>query len=164
MGVIEEVVAANRRAAAGVATRAPSPPTRGLAVLTCMDARIDPAVALGLTTGEAHVLRNAGGRVTDDVLRSLAASWHLLATRAVMVVHHTDCGMLAPDPEEVRRRLERAAGAAVGDLNLLTFADEEGAVLADVERIRSWALTPRDAEVRGFLYEVTTGLLREVAG
>ncbi len=163
MGTIDEVVAANRRAAGEVATDAPPRPTRALAIVTCMDARIDPTAAFGLAVGDVHVIRNAGGRVTDDVLRSLAVSSHFLGTRAVMVVHHTDCGMSAPDPDQARRRLEEAVGTDLGDLDLLTFDDEEGAVRDDVAAVRRSSLLPTDTEVRGFIYDVGNGLLREVA-
>lgn len=162
MDPIEEVLAANRRVAADVATSLPAPPARGLAVVTCMDARIDPAAAFGLAPGDAHVIRNAGGRVTADVIRSLAVSAHILGTRAVAVVHHTGCGMLAPDPGDARRRLEEAAGTGLGELELLTFSDEEAAVREDVDAVRRSPLVPGDAVVRGLLYDLPSGLLREV--
>ncbi|MDP9022628.1 MAG: carbonic anhydrase [Actinomycetota bacterium] len=160
--MIDEVVDANRQVAARVATGLSSRPARALTIVVCMDARIDPVTDFGLARGDAHVIRNAGGRVTEDVLRSLAASWHFLGTRAVMVVHHTDCGMFTSDPDEPRRELERVAGADLGDMDLLTFTDEDGSVREDVDRIRSWSLTPQDTDVRGFVYDLGAGLLREV--
>ncbi|MBW3577317.1 MAG: carbonic anhydrase [Actinobacteria bacterium] len=163
-GVIDEVVEANRRVAAGVATSLSSRPARALAIVVCMDARIDPLVDFGLARGDVHVIRNAGGRVTEDVLRSLAASWYFLDSGAVMVVHHTDCGMFTSDPDEPRRQLERMAGSDLGDVDLLAFTDEDGSVREDVDKIRSWSLTPQDTEVRGFVYDLGSGLLREVAG
>jgi carbonic anhydrase len=163
VGVIDDVVSANVRAAEDVATTLPGEPARALVIVTCMDARIDPFSAFGLAPGDAHVIRNAGGRVTDDVLRSLAASWHFLGTRAVMVVHHTGCGMYTADPDAAHRRLERAVGRDLGELDLLTFADEDGSVRDDVDAIRSWEAAPGDLEARGFLYDLATGRLREVA-
>jgi carbonic anhydrase len=162
VGAIDDVVAANRQAASDAGAALSARPARALAILTCMDVRIEASSAFGLALGDAHVLRNAGGRVTDDVIRSLAVSSHLLGSRAVMVVHHTACGMLAPDPDEARRRLEQVAGTKLGELDLLTFADEEGAVRDDVALLRGSPLLPADTDVRGFLYDVETGLLREV--
>jgi carbonic anhydrase len=161
--VIDDVVAANQGVeTADLAALSPNP-TRHLAVVTCMDTRIDPLGGFGLSLGQAHVVRNAGGRVTDDVIRSLAASHHFLGTTAVMVVHHSSCGMLAPDPDEPRRQIEGATGVDLGDFDLLTFADEEAAVRDDVERVRASSLLPDLDEVRGFVYDLDTGRLGEVA-
>lgn len=160
MSAIDDVLRSNESAPGG--TEAGAVPTRQLVVLTCMDARVMPADALGLASGDAHVLRNAGGRVTDDVLRSLTASWYFLDTREVMVVHHTSCGMHAPDPEAAQRQLEAAVGGAA-DVDLLTFTDEEQSVRDDVARIREFELAPSGLVVRGFLYDVVSGRLREIA-
>lgn len=156
---IDDVVAANAATARG--TDAEAPPARHLVIVTCMDARVMPADAFGLACGDAHVLRNAGGRVTDDVLRSLAASWHFLGTREVMVVQHTRCGMQTEDPAATHRQLEAAVGGPV-DVDLLNFVDQEGAVRADVARVRDSELAPDGLVVRGFVYDVRTGRLREV--
>lgn len=163
MTAIDDALQANRKAADSLGTDAAAEPARRLAVVTCMDARVDPAAALGLESGDAHVIRNAGGRVTSDVIRSLAASWHFLGTREVMVIHHTLCGMLTDDHEAPRRQLAEATGADISDLDLLTFSDEDGCVRQDVAAIRSSELAPDDLTVRGFIYGVETGLLREVS-
>jgi carbonic anhydrase len=139
----------------------PEPATRVL-VLACMDARLDPARVLGLRDGDAHVLRNAGGIVTDDVLRSLAISQHLLGTRAVMLLHHTDCGMTAFTDEDMAARVESACGTRP-PFAFEAFADVEADVRRCVERITSCPFVPHRDLVRGFVYDVGTGSLREVA-
>ncbi len=140
----------------------PAPPARRLAVLVCMDARIDPLAALGLELGDAHVIRNAGGRASGDALRSLVISAHLLGTREVAVVHHTDCGMRTFTNEELRERLRRELGVDVSDLDFLPFTDLEESVREDVARIRASPLLPPGIQVRGFVYDVRDGSLREV--
>ena len=131
----------------------PAQPARRLVLLTCMDARIDPRVALGLDLGDTAVLRNAGARATDDALRSVAVAVHVLGARAVAVMHHTECGMATVDQDELVRRIgEAAAGVA-----FLTIADAHEALRADVERIRTSPLVPNDVEVGGFRYDVATG-------
>lgn len=165
MSVIDEVLAANHEHA----TQPPGPsepatPGRHLLVVTCMDARVDPARALGLSHGDAHVLRNAGGRVTPDVLRSITLSTHLLGTREIMVVHHTRCGLQAPDDDQVRGQLRELLGEDVPDLPIESFSDLDDSVRKDVRRVRSWRYLPADAVVRGFVYAVETGRLREVDG
>jgi carbonic anhydrase len=139
----------------------PPAPRRKLAVLACMDARIDPARLLGLEEGDAHVIRNAGGVVTDDALRSLAISQHLLGTEEVVLIKHTDCGMLALSDDEFADRLERETGSRP-EWRAHGFADLEQAVRDGVERIRSSPFVPRSERVRGLVYEVETGRLREV--
>jgi carbonic anhydrase len=128
-------------------------------VLTCMDARLDPAKFLGLAEGDAHVIRNAGGLATDDVIRSLVISHWLLGTREALVIGHEGCGLLAVTNEELRRRLPQEAG----DLDLLPFADLEESVRVSVQRIRDSRLLPGEFTVAGFVYDIATGLLREVA-
>lgn len=163
MSVTDELLEANEAHAAaegGVGRKAP--PSRHVLVLTCMDARLDPARFLGLSTGDAHVLRNAGARVTQDVLRSLTLSQHALGTREVVVIHHTDCGLLTDDTEAYRSRIADAVAADLGDLDLLAFSDEEGSVRDDVDAIRAWPLLHPDTTVRGFLFDVDTSRLREV--
>jgi carbonic anhydrase len=131
----------------------PMPPARRLAVVTCMDARLDPAKFLGLDEGDAHVIRNAGGLVTDDALRSLVISHNLLGTEEVFVIAHTDCGMLTFQNDELQEQLGT-------DIEFLPFSDPDESVRASVERVRE---SPICAEsVHGFVYEVETGRLREV--
>lgn len=140
----------------------PVEPRRRLAVLTCMDARLDPLSDLGLSAADAHILRNAGGRVTGDVLRSLLLSWHTLGTREVLVIHHTGCGARVDDEAQLRSRLEEVTGAALGDLDLHTFADDEEAVRDDVARIRAVPFAPDGLVVRGALQDIDTGRILEV--
>ena len=164
MSELPAILEANQRYAAGFAKGdLPMPPARRLAVLTCMDARIDPAQALGLAEGDAHVVRNAGGRASDDALRSLVISQQLLGTREVLVVHHTDCGMLTFSNEQLRAKLAQDLGADAAAVDFLPFADLEGSVRQDVATIRASPLVPDDILVRGFVYDVRTGRLREVA-
>jgi carbonic anhydrase len=139
----------------------PPQPRRKLAVLTCMDARLDPARLLGLQEGDAHVIRNAGGVVTDDTLRSLAISQNLLGTEEVVLIKHTDCGMLTISDEEFADRLESETGRRPG-WRAHAFSDLEQGVRDGIERIRRSPFIPRTDRVRGFVYEVETGRLREV--
>lgn len=164
MGMVEELLTANRRYAADPAhpRGLDKRPRRAVAILTCMDARLEPLAAVGLHTGDAHVVRNAGGRVSDDALRSLVVSTQLLGTRTVLVVHHTGCGMAAEE-EALRRAIAEASGRAVGGLELLTFEDLEQSVREDVERLRAWPLLPDDLEVAGLIHDVDTGELHPVA-
>ena len=138
----------------------PMPPARNVAVVVCMDARIDPARALGLEEGDAHVIRNAGGRAADAI-RSLVISQQLLGTREVVVIHHTDCGMLTFTDEQLRRKIHDDLGVDT-ELQFLPFADLEQSVRDDVEAIRTSPLLLKDVPVRGFIYDVKTGRLREV--
>ncbi len=139
-----------------------SPPTRKVAVVTCMDARLDPARALGLEEGEAHVIRNAGGVVTDEEIRSLAISQNLLGTEEIVLIHHTDCGMLTFNDREFADRLEQETGSRPS-WEAHAFTDLEENVRASIERIRKSPFIPRTESVRGFVYEVESGRLREVA-
>jgi carbonic anhydrase len=139
----------------------PPSPRRKLAVVACMDARLDPARLLGLEEGDAHVIRNAGGVVTDDALRSLAISQNLLGTEEVVLIMHTDCGMLNLSDEEFADRLERETGSRP-EWRAHGFSDLEQAVRDGIERIRTNPFVPRGDGVRGFVYEVETGRLREV--
>ena len=164
MSELPAILEANQRYAAGFAKGdLPMPPARRLAVLTCMDARIDPAQALGLAEGDAHVIRNAGGRASDDALRSLVISQQLLGTREVLVIHHTDCGMLTFSNEQLRAKLAQDLGADAATVDFLPFADLEESVRQDVATIRASPLVLDDIWVRGFVYAVRTGRLREVA-
>jgi carbonic anhydrase len=136
-------------------------PAKKVAVLACMDARLDPARALGLDEGDAHVIRNAGGVVTDDAIRSLAISQHELGTEEIVLLHHTDCGVLGFKDEEFADRLEREAGTRP-DWEPIGFSDIEDDVRRSIRRIRESQFLPRTDAVRGFVYDVKTGRLREV--
>ena len=156
------------------------PPARRFAILTCMDARLDPAKYAGLAEGDAHVIRNAGGRASDDAIRSLVISHKLLGTREWFVIHHTDCGMETFTDEVMRGLLRQSLdtaeigpggwndvgkgpGSAEGDfIDWLTIKDQAESVTADVKRIRSHPLVPRDVPVYGYIYDVKSGRLIEV--
>ncbi|TMM06395.1 MAG: carbonic anhydrase [Actinobacteria bacterium] len=135
----------------------PMPPGRKFAVVTCMDARLDPAKFLGLDEGDAHVIRNAGAVVTDDALRSLIISHHLLGTQEAVVIAHTDCGMLTFEDEELQDRLNT-------DVDFHAFPDVEENVWSGVKKIQDSSLLPDSFAARGFVYDVNTGELREVPG
>jgi carbonic anhydrase len=163
MSAVDEVLARNRDyAAAFTQGDAPRAPTLPLVVLTCIDARAQPARFLGLGVGEAHVVRNAGGRATDDALRSIIVSTHLLGTRECMVIHHTDCGMGTFTNEEVRARLKADTGASAEHIDFMPFTDLESSVRDDVGAIRANPLMPTDLEVSGWIYDVRSGRLNEV--
>ncbi len=162
MSVIDETLQANTRYAADFNKGAlPLPPARHLAVVVCMDARIDPARALGLGEGDAHVIRNAGGRVSE-ALRSLAISQTLLATKEVAVIHHTDCGMLTFTDESIRKQLREQRGADADNVAFLPFHDLDQSVRDDLAAYKKSQLVRQDVPVRGFVYDVKTGRLREV--
>jgi len=131
--------------------------------LTCIDARIDPAKVLGLDIGDAHVIRNAGGRATDDAVRLLLISSWLLGTREFLVIHHTDCGMAKFTDGAVAEIITERSGEDVSDLAFFTFRDLDQSVRDDVDRIRSLSEIPADATISGHVYDVRTGTLREVA-
>lgn len=156
------------------------PPARGFAILTCMDARLDPAQYAGLAEGDAHVIRNAGGRASDDAIRSLVISHKLLGTREWFVIHHTDCGMETFDDATMAGLLEQSLDTAaleggrwkdVGKgpgsveghyIDWLAVSDREGAVIEDVRRIRGHPLVPGDIPIHGYLYDCSNGRLTEV--
>jgi len=164
VSVTDEFLAANAQYAASFTKGdLPMPPGRRTAVLVCMDARIDPAKALGLEEGDAHVIRNAGGRASDDAIRSLVISYTLLGTREFVVIHHTDCGMLTFTNEQLRDQLKRDLGADASAIDFLPFSDVDESVRRDVATIRSSPLIPQDIPVRGFVCDVRSGQLREVA-
>jgi carbonic anhydrase len=140
----------------------PAPPRRQFAVLVCMDARIDPARALGLEEGDAHVIRNAGGRASDDALRSLVISYKLLGTREFLVIHHTECGMLTFNSAQLRNMLKQDTGADASSIDFLEFSDLDSSVREDVATIKDSPLIPNDILVSGFVYDVKTGKLRAV--
>jgi carbonic anhydrase len=139
----------------------PMPPAKQIAIVTCMDARLSPYVMLGLSEGDAHVIRNAGGVITDDEIRSLMISQRLLGTREVMLIHHTDCGMLTFSDEELREQIQQEVGIKP-HFPLETFADLEEDVRQSIKRIEASPFIPHKDSVRGFIYEVENGRLREV--
>jgi len=179
--VLSEVLDANARYSASFDKgELALPPARRFAILTCMDARLDPAKYAGLAEGDAHVIRNAGGRASDDAIRSLVISYKLLGTAEWFVIHHTDCGMEFFTDDVIRDLLASSLEtAALGDqgfydigtgpgstearyIDWLTIADQQGAVVEDVERIRNHALVPGSIPIYGYLYDVQSGRLIEV--
>lgn len=184
MSVVDEVLSANDAYASSFGARSELalPPARGFAILTCMDARLDPAKYAGLAEGDAHVIRNAGGRASDDAIRSLVISYKLLGTKEWFVVHHTDCGMEFFTDQVMRgllaSSLETAAlgpegftdvgtgpGSAEGAyIDWLTIADAHQAAVDDITRIRNHPLVPGRIPIHGFLYDVRTGRLLNVPG
>ena len=139
----------------------PMPPGKGVAVVACMDARVNPNGILGLTEGDAHVIRNAGGVVTDDTVRSIVISQRLLGTTEVVLIHHTDCGMLTFRDDEVKAQIEAETGLRPS-FALEAFPDVEADVRQSLRRVRSNPLIPRRDAVRGFVYDVRSGRLHEV--
>ena len=162
MDFIDELVANNASFAESLADRElPVRPSRELAIVTCMDSRLDVFAALGLRDGEAHVLRNAGGVITDDVIRSLAISQRRLGTRRVMLIHHTNCGMQTLTDDGFRAELQAATGVAPA-FAIESFADVDDDVRQSILRVRRSAFLLHRDRVRGFVYDVDTGWLREV--
>ena len=182
MGVVDEVLSANAEYVSNFGEKGSLalPPARQFAVLTCMDARLDPAKYAGLSEGDAHVIRNAGGRASDDAIRSLVISYKLLGTKEFFVIHHSDCGMEFFTDETMRGLLRssletaqltaegfadvgKGPGSVEGDyIDWLTVADRTGAVVDDVRRIRNHPLVPKSIPIYGYVYDVTTGALLEV--
>jgi carbonic anhydrase len=164
MSTTDELLRANERYAQSFKLgHLPSPPARKVAVLACMDARLTVEQFLGLQTGEAHIIRNAGAIATDDALRSLIISHHLLGTQEFIIINHTDCGMLSFKDEDLFNRLEKQTGTAVvAPLSFHAFSDLENNVRRQIERVRSHPWIPKQIPVRGFIYDVKTGRLREV--
>ncbi|MGH8470476.1 MAG: beta-class carbonic anhydrase [Gammaproteobacteria bacterium] len=180
--ILQEVLAANAQYAAnfGDKGKLAMPPARHFAILTCMDARLQPSKYAGLAEGDAHVIRNAGGRASDDAIRSLVISYKLLGTREWFVIHHTNCGMEFFTDEVMRGLLKSSLktaaldaggfrdvgpgpGASEGDyIDWLTIKNQEQSVTEDVQRIRNHPLVPRDIPIYGFIYDVGTGRLNEV--
>ncbi len=180
--ILEEVLNANESYAAsfGSKSKLPMPPARQFAILTCMDARLDPAKFAGLSEGDAHVIRNAGGRASDDAIRSLVISYKLLGTREWFVIHHTDCGMLTFTNEVMRELLAKSldtasfhngqwrdpgtgGGSPAGEyLEWLTIKDLAKSVVSDVTRIRHHPLVPPKIPIYGYIYNVSSGKLVEV--
>jgi carbonic anhydrase len=162
MDVIDKLIANNQGFAEGLPERhLDVQPSRQLAIVTCMDSRLDVFAALGLGDGEAHVLRNAGGVITDDVIRSLAISQRLLGTREVMLIHHSDCGMQKISDDGFRAELQEATGTAPA-FAIESFADLDADVRQSILRVRRSSFLPHRDAVRGFVYDVDTHRLREV--
>ena len=160
--VIDELVANNRARVSSLPERhLDVRPSRRLAVVTCMDSRLQVFAALGLRDGEAHVLRNAGGVITDDVIRSLAVSQRRLGTRSVMLIHHTDCGMQALTDDEFRAELQQATGVAP-TFAIESFIDLDADVRQSILRVQSSAFLLHRDLVRGFVYDIETHLMREI--
>ena len=182
MSVLKEVLEANKKYVESFGDKGSLalPPARGFAILTCMDARLDPAKYAGLSEGDAHVIRNAGGRASDDAIRSLVISYKLLGTKEWFVIHHSDCGMEFFNNDVMSgllsNSLETAAlgsdgftdiGKGPGSdegkfINWLTISNQEKSVTEDVERIRRHALVPKNIPIYGYIYDVKSGLLIEV--
>lgn len=182
--ILDEVLAANDAYAADFGDKGtlPMPPGRHFAILTCMDARLDPAKYAGLAEGDAHVIRNAGGRASDDAIRSLVISYKLLGTREWFVIHHTDCGMETFTNEIMAGLLAQSLETASVDetgwhdtgkgpgsvegayINFLTIGDLAQSVIDDVRRIRNHPLVPASIPIHGYIYDVKTGRLQRVAG
>ena len=164
MSVIDEVLVANEIYARTHDLRPLTPrPQRKLAILTCMDTRLSIRT-LGLKTGDAHIIRNAGGIVTEDSIRSLLVSHHLLGTEEFMVINHTDCGLMQASEQDLRARLESSAGSAgIAPPVFYAFQNVDENVRQQLERLRSYPWIPRSVAIRGFVYDVTSGRLREIA-
>jgi carbonic anhydrase len=163
MGVTEELVAANEQFAQSYTLgQLPMPPARHVAVLACMDARLHPEKVLGIEIGDAHVIRNAGGRADDGALRSLIISQKLLGTTEVLVIHHTDCGMLSFTNQDLHKKLVEETGTDASSIDFLPFSDLAQSVRDDVETITSSPFINPDAKVTGYIYDVATGRLEQV--
>lgn len=163
MGIVDEVLEANRRYAEGFAKgELPASPARRFSIVTCMDARLDPAKVGGLEEGDAHVIRNAGGIVTDDALRSLVVSHMLLGTREALVIGHTGCGLEGVTDEQLRERLAAAAGVDASGVDFHAFPRVHDRVRESVRRIRESPLLPDWFGASGFVYDVQTGRLEQV--
>ena len=159
-----DVIAANRRYAAEFHLSGLKPvAAAGLAVVTCMDSRIEPLAMLGLKPGDAKIMRNAGARVTTDVLRTLVVATHLLGVRRVMVVPHTKCKMSMVTKAEIEALIRAQSGVDVRSLDFGVVTDQRRALSDDVQRIRSWPFLPSGTLVGGFVYDVDSGLLAHVA-
>jgi carbonic anhydrase len=139
-----------------------TPPVKKLVILTCMDSRMDLEQLLGLRVGDAHMIRNAGGIATDDAIRSLILSTHLLGTRAIAVIQHTQCGLMSITDEEFRWRLSTETGRDASHLRFHAFKNIDHNIAEQVQRIREHPFLPKQIQVRGYAYDVATGALREV--
>jgi carbonic anhydrase len=162
MSVTDELLANNQRYAESFSGPLPLPPGKGVAVVACMDARLNVYAILGLNEGEAHVIRNAGGVVTDDEIRSLAISQRLLGTREVILIHHTDCGMLTFTDDEFKGAIQAETGIKP-EWAAEAFDDLDTDVRQSIARIKASKFIPHTDQVRGFVFDVATGKLNEVA-
>jgi carbonic anhydrase len=161
MSVTDELLDNNQRYAQAFSGPLPLPPARGVAVVACMDARLNVYGILGLAEGDAHVIRNAGGVVTDDEIRSLAISQRLLGTREIILIHHTDCGMLTFTDDGFKASIQEETGIKP-PWSAEAFADLDTDVRQSVNRIKASPFVPHTDQVRGFVFDVATGRLREV--
>ncbi len=162
--VFDELVSANERFVSDFDKgHLDMPPARRVAVVTCMDARLHPERFLGHELGDAHVVRNAGGRVSDDAIRSLVISQRLLGTEEVVVIHHTDCGMLTFTNEQLAEKVQQESGVDASGIDFLPFPDLEQSVRDDVGKLRSSELIPDGIHITGAVYDVKTGRVSEVA-
>jgi carbonic anhydrase len=161
MSVTDELLANNARYAESFSGPLPLPPSKHVAVVACMDARLDVYRALGLHEGEAHVIRNAGGVVTDDEIRSLAISQRLLGTEEIILIHHTDCGMLTFTDEDFKATIHEDTGIKP-HWSAEAFDDLEADVRQTIARIKASPFIPKKGSVRGFVFDVATGRLDEV--
>ena len=162
MSVTDELLKNNESYAQGFdPAELPLPPAKRLAVVACMDARLDPQRLLGLSEGDAHVIRNAGGVVTDDVIRSLTISQRLLGTKEIALIHHTDCGMLGFRDDELKQRVLEDTGIRP-PFAFEAFSDLDDDVRQSIARIEASPFVPEKGGIRGFVYQVETGRLREV--
>jgi carbonic anhydrase len=162
MSVTDELLANNRRYADGFTGPLPMPPAKGVAVVACMDARLNVYAMLGLEEGEAHVIRNAGGVITDDEIRSLAISQRLLGTREIILIHHTDCGMLTFTDDDFKAAIQADTGIKPA-WSAEAFSDPDTDVRQSIARIKVSPFIPQKDSVRGFVFDVATGKLSEVA-
>jgi carbonic anhydrase len=162
MSVTDQLLENNEKYAAGFSGPLPLPPSKHIAVLACMDARLDVYRILGLDEGESHVIRNAGGVVTDDEIRSLAISQRLLGTREIVLIHHTDCGMLTFTDEDFAATLQEETGQAPS-WSAEAFTDLDEDLRSSLARIRESPYVPHTDQVRGFVFDIATGRLREVS-
>lgn len=163
MAVFDELLEANKRYAESFeGGDLAAPPARRVAVVTCMDARLHPEDFLDFSLGDAHVIRNAGGRVSDDAIRSLVISQRLLGTNEVIVIHHTDCGMATFEDEDLAGKIQEDLGVDASGYDFLTFSDLEQSVRDDVETLRSSSLIPGDITLVGAIYQVESGEVHEI--
>ena len=161
MSVTDEYLANNERYAAGFSGPLPMPPAKQVAVIACMDARLNVYAILGLGDGEAHVIRNAGGVVTDDEIRSLAISQRLLGTREIILIHHTDCGMLTFTDDAFKASIQEETGIKP-EWAAESFSDPNTDVRQSIARIKVSPFVPHKDQIRGFVFDVATGRLNEV--
>lgn len=147
----------------GKKSELPMPPGKQITVLTCMDARLDPAKFMGLDEGDAHVIRNAGGRASEDAIRSLVISYKLLGTNEFYVIHHSDCGMESFTKSDMKEQFKESGNnEKVDEIDWLTISNQEESVKSDVDRIKNHPLIPKNIPVHGFIFDVKTGKLNEV--